>query len=88
MYNCSDDTLAYHDDEVTLPQAERSSMRDRRDANRERLKRGLKDKSKPAPREFASQGSYAMKTMTQQPGKDYDIKARDGYRSSPAKPKQ
>ena len=73
MYNCASDVLAYHDDEVTLPQVERTNMRERRDANRERLKKGLKDKSKPAPREFASQGSYAMKTMTQHPAKDYDI---------------
>ncbi|MGV1884942.1 cyclic GMP-AMP synthase DncV-like nucleotidyltransferase [Rhizobium sp. VS19-DR121] len=29
--------------------------------------------SKPAVREFASQGSYAMKTMTQHPALDYDI---------------
>lgn len=73
MYNCANDILAYHDDEVTLPQAERTNMRGRRDANRERLKKGLKDKNKPAPREFSSQGSYAMKTMTQHPAKDYDI---------------
>ncbi|MDR3489595.1 MAG: hypothetical protein P4M05_32485 [Bradyrhizobium sp.] len=73
MYNCANDILAYHDDEVTLPQAERTNMRGRRDANRERLKKGLKDKGKPTPREFASQGSYAMKTMTRHPAKDYDI---------------
>lgn len=73
MYNCANDVLAYHDDEVTLPQAERTNMRGRRDANRERLKKGLKDKGKPTPREFASQGSYAMKTMTRHPAKDYDI---------------
>lgn len=73
MYNCANDILTYHDDEVTLPQADRSNMRGRRDANRERLKKGLKDKGKPAPREFVSQGSYAMKTMTQHPANDYDI---------------
>jgi hypothetical protein len=48
-------------------------MRDRRNANRERLKNGLKDKGKPTPLEFASQGSYAMKTMVQDPASDYDI---------------
>jgi hypothetical protein len=73
MYNCADDVLAYHDEEVTLSQADRTNMRGRRDANRERLKNGLKDKGKPSPREFASQGSYAMKTMTQHPARDYDI---------------
>ena len=47
MYNCASDVLAYHDDEVTLPQVERTNMRERRDANRERLKKGLKDKANP-----------------------------------------
>lgn len=73
MHDCSDDVVAHHDDEVTLPQAERSSMRDRRDANRKRLKEGLSEAKKPTPLEFKSQGSYAMKTMTQHPDKDYDI---------------
>lgn len=73
MHNCSDDVLGYHDDEVTLPQAERSEMRDRRNANRDRLKAGLKKAGKPMPLEFRSQGSYAMKTMTQHPDRDYDI---------------
>jgi hypothetical protein len=73
MFDCADDVLAYHDEKVTLPQAERTEMRKRRDANRERLQRGLKDAKKPAPREFVSQGSYAMKTMTQHREKDYDI---------------
>ena len=73
MHNCSDDVLAHHDEEVTLPQAKRTNMRDRRDANRNRLKTGLKNKKKPAPREFVKQGSYAMKTMVQHPDNDYDI---------------
>lgn len=73
MYDCADDVLAYHDEKVTLPQSERTTMRERRDANRERLKKGLRDQDKPAPREFKSQGSYAMKTMVQHPQKDYDI---------------
>lgn len=73
MFDCSDDVLAHHDEKVTLPQAERTDMRNRRDANRDRLKKGLKDKGKPSPREFVSQGSYAMKTMVQHPKKDYDI---------------
>ena len=64
MFDCSKDVISHHDEKVTLPQAERTKMRERRDANRERLKRGLKNAGKPAPREFVSQGSYAMKTMT------------------------
>lgn len=73
MYDCADDILAYHDDEVTLPQSERTAMRDRRNANRDRVKDGLKDAGKPKPIEFKGQGSYAMKTMTQHPENKYDI---------------
>ena len=73
MYDCANDVLAYHDKNVTLPTAEQTEMRGRRNANRDRLKRGLVGGGKPAPREFVSQGSYAMKTMTQHPAKDYDI---------------
>lgn len=73
MYDCSDDVLAYHDDEVTLPGSERTAMRKRRDANRERLKKGLAEARKPTPFQFKSQGSYAMKTMTQHPDNDFDI---------------
>lgn len=73
MFDCSKEVLAYHDDEVTLPQKERDEMRQRRDTNRARVKSGLDKNEDPKPREFASQGSYAMKTMTQHPEKDYDI---------------
>jgi len=73
MIDCSGDMISFHDDEVTLPQAERTSMRDRRDANRKRIKNGLEDQSKPDPIEFNTQGSYAMKTMVQHPDNDYDI---------------
>jgi hypothetical protein len=73
MYDCAKDVLAYHDQKVSLPQAERTEMRDRRDANRTRLLKGLKTAGAPAPLEFVSQGSYAMLTMVQHPAKDYDI---------------
>lgn len=73
MFDCDDDVVTYHDDKVTLPQAERNAMRERRDANRERLKSRLKEQGKPIPKEFIKQGSYAMHTMVQDPDKDYDI---------------
>src|SRR5688572_3586565 len=73
MHNCGDDVVAHHNDEVTLPQSDRTAMRDRRNANRDRLKKGLQEKGMPAPREFKSQGSYAMKTMVQHPNNAYDI---------------
>ena len=73
MFDCAGDVVAHHDGRVTLPQAERTEMRDRRNANRDRLKKGLTNARKPSPREFVSQGSYAMKTMTRHHEKDYDI---------------
>ncbi|MGF1456275.1 MAG: cyclic GMP-AMP synthase DncV-like nucleotidyltransferase [Alphaproteobacteria bacterium] len=73
MFNCHDDILAYHDEDVTLPKAEQDEMRARRDTNRQRLKDGLKRDEKPAPSGFQSQGSYAHRTMVQHPEKDYDI---------------
>lgn len=73
MFDCAKDVLAYHDDEVTLPTPEQTAMRKRRNANRDRVKDGLSEKKKPASREFKSQGSYAMKVMTQDAGNDYDI---------------
>lgn len=73
MKDCSKDLLGYHDDNVTLPQSERTNMRDRRNANRERLKVRLKGKENPLPQEFIKQGSYAMLTMVQDANNDYDI---------------
>lgn len=73
MFDCSKEVLGYHDDEVTLPQPQRTNMRDRRNSNRTRVQNGLIKNEDPQPREFASQGSYEMKTMVQHPEKDYDI---------------
>ncbi|MSW51040.1 MAG: hypothetical protein F2817_09170, partial [Actinobacteria bacterium] len=73
MFDCSKDVRAFHDQKVVLPQAEQSAMRRRRDANRDRLRKGLKENGDPAPIEFVKQGSYAMLTMLQHPTNDYDI---------------
>lgn len=73
MKDCHRDVIAFHDADVTLPEAERSEMRARRDANRDRLKSGLERDEEPAPALFRTQGSYAMRTMVQQAEKDYDI---------------
>lgn len=73
MFDCSKDLVAFHDKEVTLPQGERTEMKQRRDSNRKRLLNGLAKAGKPMPLEFKSQGSYAMKTMVQDPDKNYDI---------------
>ena len=73
MIDCAKDVRAYHNQDVTLPKAEQDQMRDRRNANRRRLRKGLAKADKPAPIEFVKQGSYAMKTMIQDPDNDYDI---------------
>lgn len=73
MKDCSKDVLAYHDAEVTLPQSERTKMRDRRNANRDRLRARLKESGDPAVEYFIKQGSYAMLTMVQDADNDYDI---------------
>lgn len=73
MFNCSDDVWSYHNDEVTLPQSDRTSMRDRRNANRDRLRDGLEEAEKPKPFAFHKQGSYAMLLMVQHDDNDYDI---------------
>jgi len=73
MFDCAKDVLAYHDQQVTLTQGERDEMRKRRDANRNRLEKGLAAADDPAPHHFKSQGSYAMKTMVQDENRDYDI---------------
>ena len=73
MKNCHEDMIAYHDEDVTLPYKERTEMRERRDTNRRRLKSGLQRDDEPKPIDCRSQGSYSMRTMVQQPDKDYDI---------------
>lgn len=73
MFNCADEINSYHEDEVTLSKEQRDAMRVRRNANRDRIKNGLAKRSKPNPKEFASQGSYAMKTMVQHPDNAYDV---------------
>ena len=73
MIDCAKDVRAYHNQEVTLPESEQKRMRDRRNANRTRLRKGLNKADKPKPIEFVSQGSYAMKTMLRDPDNDYDI---------------
>jgi hypothetical protein len=73
MFDCSKDVRAYHDQDVTLPKTEQDGMRDRRNANRTRLRNGLEKAGKPKPIEFVKQGSYAMKTMCRDPDNDYDI---------------
>jgi hypothetical protein len=73
IFNCCDEVIAYHNDEVTLGKADQDEMRDRRNAGRTRLTTGLERHGHPLPEEQASQGSYAMRTMHQDDQCDYDI---------------
>jgi hypothetical protein len=73
MIDCSTEMTEYYDDEVALPSTARTQMRDHRDANRKRLRNGLTKAEKPLPKNFHSQGSYAMKTMVQHDDNKYDI---------------
>ncbi len=71
--DCNKEMKGYHADEVTLSNDDQTEMRGRRDSGRKRLSNGLTKTSHPVPEEFSSQGSYAMRTMVRDDGRDYDI---------------
>lgn len=71
--DCHAEMTAYHRGEVTLSLEQQQAMRRHRDAGRTRLENGLDTAGHPQPREVRSQGSYQMRTMTQDPDNDYDI---------------
>ena len=77
MFDFSKKILGFHDDVVTLKQADQASMRNKRDLNLERINRGLADNNKPKVVQTITQGGYAQRTMTNPPEKDeesrYDI---------------
>lgn len=73
MKDCHDDMKAFQKEEVLLREADRTDMRKRRDANRDRLDSGLKSDEEPNTYDKVVQGSYAMRTMIQNKDKDYDI---------------
>lgn len=72
MFDCSKEMKSFHGDEVTLPQATRDEMRERRDNGRVRLDNGLDRDGHDTPA-YHVQGSYAMHTMVQDDAKEYDI---------------
>lgn len=72
IIDCSGEMTAFHAEKVTLGKAQQDEMRARRDAGRTRLKTGL-ERDDHAPPDMHAQGSYAMRTMTQDPQNDYDI---------------
>lgn len=81
-FDCHKDMEAFHAECVTLSSDDQTVMRKRRDAGRVRLKTGLEADGHAQPRETGSQGSYAMRTMTQDPEQDYDIDDGAYFKSS------
>lgn len=73
MRQCHSLVRLFHDQQVQLVGAQRTDMRERRDTNRERLKKGLEKNGKSRPLGCHTQGSYAMHTMVQDAANDYDI---------------
>lgn len=71
--DCNSEMKGYHSNEVNLSNKDQEEMRGRRDNGRTRLKNGLIKADHPLPKEFSSQGSYAMRTMVQDDAYDYDI---------------
>lgn len=71
--DCNSEMIAFHRAEVTLSQSQQADMRSRRNAGRKRLENGLDLNRNPQPWEIQSQGSYQMRTMTQDDDNDYDI---------------
>lgn len=80
--NCSDDLIEFDQKKVKITPAQQADMRNHRDTNRERLHTGLTKNGKPQPDEHIVQGSYAMKTMTQHPDREYDIDDGSAFSSS------
>ena len=73
MFNLHKDLHSFCNQHVSLNETQQGEMRDRRDTNRRRLKKGLEDNGNPSISYHVSQGSYAMHTMTQDDNYDYDI---------------
>ena len=73
MKDCNKDITNYHQDEVKLKSGQRNNLKSRRDANRNRLDKGLIKNEDPVPAENVRQGSDAHGTTIQEPDNGYDI---------------
>lgn len=72
-YDANKELTKFHDEKVFVDEADLQVPRDRREANRKRLKSGLSANNEPNPIEFVAQGSYAMRTMVQSEINSSDI---------------
>lgn len=73
MNDSHKDITNYHADRVKLTSAQLDTLRKRRNANRDRLKRELKNNGNPLPVDFVIQGSNKARTTIQEPENAYDI---------------
>lgn len=73
MFNCHKQLKSFFDASVALTEDMKTGMRARRNANRDRLARGLLKKGNPSSLKSVSQGSYAMHTMVQSEYEASDI---------------
>ena len=64
-YDANKHLTDFHNERVFVDDESLQTARDRRDANRNRLERGLTANGDPQPEKFVQQGSYAMRTMVQ-----------------------
>lgn len=62
-YNANDHLVRFHGSRVFVNDDALSLARQRRQANRDRLKKGLDAAKEPQALEHVAQGSYAMCTM-------------------------
>lgn len=72
-YDANKPLTDFHNVRVFVDDDSLQTARDRRDANRKRLKNGLSTNEDPQPDEFVQQGSYAMHTMVQSEVESSDI---------------
>lgn len=73
MLNLAKELLAYHNAQVILSSNQMAKLRAVRDANRQRIKDGLREIGFRQPLQFCSQGSYAMRTVIWKEEKNFDI---------------
>jgi len=72
-YNANDHLVRFHGARVFVNDESLSLARQRRQANRDRLKKGLEAAKEPEAIEYVAQGSYAMSTMVQSETESSDI---------------
>lgn len=73
IYDASKEMIEFSNEKVRLSQKEQDNLKDYRDKNLNRLKKGLIKNDYPMFKDYINQGSYAMHTINQHPDNDYDI---------------